>query len=93
MSVPQGQKGEKLLWKYEETPYFVSFLWSNISNRVFYICSIIFFLTKIVCLAIFDNYYDKETLKIKVLCVNLNNYALIVRIPLGLVDITLCDYI
>ena len=45
MSAPQGkkislaglephaavEKGKKLLWKYEETRYFVSFLWSYIS--------------------------------------------------------------
>ena len=31
MSAPQGlEKGEKLLWKYEETRYFVSFLRSKI---------------------------------------------------------------
>ncbi len=30
MSAPQGlEKGDKLLWKYEETRYFVSFLWSE----------------------------------------------------------------
>ena len=51
MSAPQGkkistagleppaaqglEKGKKLLWKYEETRYFVSFIWSRILKEIF----------------------------------------------------------